>query len=221
MLHVLNSAILHRSGTHGRSHRSRQAPAGAWSPPKRQGALPLSGQQTPASSQQDHMVQQMLQACRASLVVCDDEEIWQATLTFECAEEPLLLVVDDHVETTDLLQRYLEGTRYRIAVCHNPAQALDTAQENQPILVLLDVMMPGVDGWEVLYAPETARGNRPHSGLGVHRARPVRAWPSLSAPTVSCASRLPVSRCWQRLTPNCRIGSQHGAERLDALQQIT
>ena len=92
----------------------------------------------------------MLQACRASLSIHDDEATWQATLAFACAEQPLLLVVDDHVETTDLLQRYLEGTRYRLAVCHNPAQALATAQENQPLLVLLDVMMPGVDGWEVL-----------------------------------------------------------------------
>lgn len=149
MLHVLNSAILHRPG-----HTVEVATAAN----RRQVLVTAraSGSAAPArgadadEQPQDDIVQQMLQTYRASLSICHDEETWQATLAFECAEEPLLLVVDDHVETTDLLQRYLEGTHYRISVCHNPAQALVTAQENLPLLVLLDVMMPGVDGWEVL-----------------------------------------------------------------------
>jgi CheY-like chemotaxis protein len=149
MLHVLNSAILHRSGsTVGITTvvNCRQVLVTA----QAMGSAVLAKETDAGAQPQDHFVQQMLQACRASLSIRDDQETWQATLAFDCAEEPLLLVVDDHVETTDLLQRYLEGTRYRLAVCHNPAQALVTAQENQPILVLLDVMMPGVDGWEVL-----------------------------------------------------------------------
>jgi CheY-like chemotaxis protein len=149
LLHVLNNAILHRSGrtvevTAVVNRRQVLVTAQAT------GSVALVREADAGEQPQDRIVQQMLQACRASLFVREDAEIWQATLAFECAEEPLLLVVDDHLETTDLLQRYLEGTRYRIAVCHNPAQALATAQENQPLLVLLDVMMPGVDGWEVL-----------------------------------------------------------------------
>jgi CheY-like chemotaxis protein len=149
MLHVLNSAILHRSGyTVGITTvvNCRQVLVTA----QAMGSAVLAKETDAGEQPQEHIVQQMLQACRASLSIRDDEETWQATLAFDCAEDPLLLVVDDHVETTDLLERYLEGTRYRLAVCHNPAQALVTAQENQPILVLLDVMMPGVDGWEVL-----------------------------------------------------------------------
>ncbi len=149
MLHILNSAILHRSGHTVEvtaAVNRHQVLITAWTSGN---AAPPKGSDA-GTQQQDLIVQQMLQTCRASLSILDDDESWQATLAFDCAEEPLLLVVDDHVETTDLLQRYLEGTRYRLAVCHNPAQALVTAQENQPILVLLDVMMPGVDGWEVL-----------------------------------------------------------------------
>lgn len=149
MLHVLNSAILHRSGRHvevatvvNRRHVLVTA--------RVKGSAASTSSADASEQPQDEIVQQMLQACRASLSIQDDDETWAATLAFECAEQPLLLVVDDHVETTDLLQRYLEGTRYRLAVCHNPAQALVTAQESQPLLVLLDVMMPGVDGWQVL-----------------------------------------------------------------------
>ena len=149
MLHVLNSAILHRSG------RTVQIAAGV---NRRQVLVTAqaTGHVVPAKDSdadkpaQDQMVQQMLQACRASLAVHEENDAWQATLTFACAEEPLLLVIDDHVETTDLLQRYLEGTRYRLAVCHDPTQAVAAVHESQPILILLDVMMPGVDGWEIL-----------------------------------------------------------------------
>jgi CheY-like chemotaxis protein len=149
MLHVLNSAILHRSGRTVEvtvAVKGRQVLVTA----RAQGNAALVRTADAGEQPQDHIVQQMLGTCRASLFICDDEETWQSTLTFACAEAPLLLVVDDHIETTDLLQRYLEGTHYRIVVCHNPAQALVAAQANQPLLVLLDVMMPGVDGWEVL-----------------------------------------------------------------------
>jgi CheY-like chemotaxis protein len=61
-----------------------------------------------------------------------------------------LLIVDDHAETTDLLARYVEGTPYRVVACHDPRRALEVALAQRPLLVLLDVMMPEVDGWEVL-----------------------------------------------------------------------
>ena len=149
MLHVLNNAILHRSG--------RTVHVGA-AVDRRQVVVTAraAGHAAPArvpeadKPPQDQIVQQMLQACCASLSIRDEDESWQATLTFDCAEQPLLLVVDDHVETTDLLQRYLDGTRYRLAVCHDPTQAVAAVHESQPILILLDVMMPGVDGWEIL-----------------------------------------------------------------------
>jgi CheY-like chemotaxis protein len=49
-----------------------------------------------------------------------------------------------------LMHRYLEGTRYRFVGVRDPEQALTQAQALSPHLILLDVMLPGVDGWEVL-----------------------------------------------------------------------
>ena len=149
MLHVLNSAILYGAGGIVEITAAVDRRQVLVTTRTTGNAAPAKGSDSDEQPE-DQIVQQMLQACRASLSIFDDTETWQATLSFECAEEPLLLVIDDHVETTDLLQRYLEGTRYRLAVCHNPALALNIALENRPLLVLLDVMMPGVDGWEVL-----------------------------------------------------------------------
>ena len=61
-----------------------------------------------------------------------------------------MLVVDDHAETIDLLKRCLEGTGYRMIATHEPQRALGLALEEQPCAILLDVMMPDMDGWEVL-----------------------------------------------------------------------
>jgi len=73
-----------------------------------------------------------------------------ATLTLPLAEQVSVLVIDDNLDTLQLLQRYLEGTRYRFVGVRDPEQALAQAQAFSPRLIILDVMLPGVDGWEVL-----------------------------------------------------------------------
>ncbi len=62
----------------------------------------------------------------------------------------LLLVIDDNEALPDLLDRYLDGTDYRIVAASNPLDGLRLCQELQPEAVLLDVMMPEIDGWELL-----------------------------------------------------------------------
>jgi CheY-like chemotaxis protein len=58
-----------------------------------------------------------------------------------------ILIVDDETGFTRLLQLNLHWTgRYAVRTENNPAAALDAAREFQPDVILLDVMMPGVDG---------------------------------------------------------------------------
>lgn len=147
MLHLLNSAILYSSGSEVKVTTS--ADRGHAVVIVRASGVAAASTGADRNPEVD-MVQQMLQACHAALVVDNAGETWQATLTCNCVEQPRLLVIDDHVETTDLLQRYIEGTRYRLIACHDPTAGLDMAREHHPILILLDVMMPDVDGWEVL-----------------------------------------------------------------------
>ncbi|MCA9980086.1 MAG: response regulator [Anaerolineales bacterium] len=60
-----------------------------------------------------------------------------------------ILVVDDEVELVQLYRLVLESVGYDVHGAYDGKQALRIANEEQPNLVLLDVMMPGMDGIEV------------------------------------------------------------------------
>lgn len=61
-----------------------------------------------------------------------------------------VLAVDDNRDALQLLERYLVGTRYRLVACHEPEQALSLVEAERPVFIILDVMMVGMDGWELL-----------------------------------------------------------------------
>jgi two-component system response regulator MprA len=60
-----------------------------------------------------------------------------------------ILVVDDDPEIVSFLRRGLIYEGYTVTTAANGAEALEKARERQPDLVVLDVMMPGIDGLEV------------------------------------------------------------------------
>ena len=64
-------------------------------------------------------------------------------------KKPLVLVVDDEESNRRVLQAMLEADGYRITLAPGGPQALAAAAAQTPDLVLLDVMMPGMDGFEV------------------------------------------------------------------------
>jgi DNA-binding response OmpR family regulator len=61
-----------------------------------------------------------------------------------------ILVVDDERDLTDLVRINLEMAGYEVSTAADGAEALDTIASHRPDLVLLDVMMPVMDGWDVL-----------------------------------------------------------------------
>ena len=62
---------------------------------------------------------------------------------------PPILVVDDNPDNAHIIRDYLEARGYPITVAYNGDEALKAFEEVKPALVLLDVMMPGRDGWDV------------------------------------------------------------------------
>ena len=62
---------------------------------------------------------------------------------------PPILVVDDNPDNAHIIRDYLEARGYPITVAYNGDDALKAFEEVKPALVLLDVMMPGRDGWQV------------------------------------------------------------------------
>jgi CheY-like chemotaxis protein/MinD-like ATPase involved in chromosome partitioning or flagellar assembly len=71
-----------------------------------------------------------------------------------------VLIVDDDPATIKFLSVYLKRQGYEPLAAHDGMQALDIAHQQHPALIILDVMMPGMDGYEVARSlrrhPETA-----------------------------------------------------------------
>src|SRR5262249_41678765 len=65
---------------------------------------------------------------------------------------PTILVVDDTPMNLSVLVRILEGSGYRILVARSGAAALDIARQTRPDLMLLDVAMPEMGGFDVCRA---------------------------------------------------------------------
>jgi CheY-like chemotaxis protein len=65
------------------------------------------------------------------------------------ADRPPVLVVDDNFDNTEIIARYLGARGYPVTVAHDGDEAMTLFERTRPALVLLDVMMPGRDGWEV------------------------------------------------------------------------
>jgi CheY-like chemotaxis protein len=62
---------------------------------------------------------------------------------------PLILVVDDNRENLELLEAYLEDLDCRTIPAYDGPEALEIVKKNKPDLILLDIMMPKMSGFEV------------------------------------------------------------------------
>ncbi len=60
-----------------------------------------------------------------------------------------ILVVDDDTKTVELVKLYLNRDGYRVLTAYDGAEALRLARESRPDLIVLDLMLPGIDGLEV------------------------------------------------------------------------
>jgi two-component system phosphate regulon response regulator PhoB len=70
-----------------------------------------------------------------------------------------VLIVEDEPDIRDLLVFHLEREGFQVVTCKSGAEALRLARSGPPDLILLDLMLPGVSGWEVArrlrQSPET------------------------------------------------------------------
>lgn len=67
-------------------------------------------------------------------------------------DQATILVVDDSPDNVTILRTLLEARGYRVVSAPDGRSALARVREDHPDLVLLDVMMPGMDGWQVCRA---------------------------------------------------------------------
>lgn len=64
--------------------------------------------------------------------------------------KPYILVVDDNRITTKLLRRYLEANGYEAKEAYDGVECLEQVEQKKPDAIVLDVMMPRLDGYETV-----------------------------------------------------------------------
>lgn len=69
---------------------------------------------------------------------------------FQAIDPVDVLVIDDNAEIVTIMQRFVEETPYKVNGVGNPSLAIDLALEMQPALIVLDIMMPQIDGLQML-----------------------------------------------------------------------
>lgn len=74
-------------------------------------------------------------------------------------DKPVILVVDDQPQNIELLEAHLVPQGYEIVKASNGEEALGKISDNQIDLILLDVMMPGMNGYEVCKKVKSDSGN--------------------------------------------------------------
>lgn len=75
-------------------------------------------------------------------------------------EEPLVLIVEDDLSTRAMYRDFLTHAGFRIAEAHNGHQALAKAKELRPDVVLTDLAVPGMDGFEFCRALQQSDATR-------------------------------------------------------------
>ncbi len=108
-----------------------------------------------AASERFEIAEQLINLCGGELRRALNDPVtgspaWSIALTFPIKEWIKVLVIDDNADARLLFQRYLEGSRYHVIGAADGRQGVKLAQDLQPDVILLDIMMPEHDGWEIL-----------------------------------------------------------------------
>ena len=98
------------------------------------------------------MVRQLVELCAGSLEYSpkDGADHFSARIILPSTGIVKVLVVDDNEDAIHLLKRFLTNTRYHLVWVKDPYGAVESIAENCPQIIVLDLMLPGVDGWELL-----------------------------------------------------------------------
>ena len=90
-------------------------------------------------------------SAKASQVAFTEEPEQTVSEDLELSEDhPLVLLIDDDVTIHDLVRRFLHKEGFRTICAQNGPEGLELARKLQPSIIVLDVMMPTMDGWSVL-----------------------------------------------------------------------
>jgi two-component system cell cycle response regulator DivK len=126
------------------------------------------------------------------------------------ADAPLVLIVDDGDDNRLMYRHHLEHAGYRVAEAEDATVGIELARELLPAIVIMDLAMPGIDGWE---ATKILKSDARTSAIGIvalsafrepesrRRAREAGADFFLTKPCPPKELALHVSECIRRRKP--------------------
>ena len=88
----------------------------------------------------------------------------------------MILVVEDNPAAAEILARHLEAGGFRMKIARTGNEALTMARELKPVAITLDILLPEIDGWEVLRRLKADDADLEHPGGRGQRERQPRAW---------------------------------------------
>ena len=96
------------------------------------------------------MARELVNLSGGAVRLADTPDRIQILLTLPALNQVTVLVIDDNADALQLYERYTAGTRYRVVGVQDPDHVMNAIAQSEPQLIVLDVMMPQVDGWKVL-----------------------------------------------------------------------
>lgn len=94
----------------------------------------------------------------------------------ETEDKKRILVVDDYTENVELLEELLSSNGYDVSTADDGDEALKIAHKELPDLILLDIMMPKMDGYEVCEALREAKNTKDIPIIFVTAKTEVKDW---------------------------------------------
>ncbi len=100
--------------------------------------------------EQESLVAEWIKVLNLEINEYQNPDGFHFSIGFPKQEKKLVMIVDDQEPALRMYQRYLSKTNYKIFGLSKATKVLSKAIELEPAIILLDIMMPKIDGWEVL-----------------------------------------------------------------------
>jgi CheY-like chemotaxis protein len=117
-------------------------------------------------------------------------------------QNPFILLADDDPNIVDSLAPFLERAGFHVMIVSDGQFAFEKAQSHHPDLIILDVLMPRMDGRETLRRLRQANVWTPTILLTQVGRPPSAPWPSKKARTITSTSHSTRTNCW-RVSARC------------------
>jgi CheY-like chemotaxis protein len=160
MLNLLQAAIHYSSRGEVELAASKRASFVDFQIQARQGSGPADEALASQDSSLIKIATHLASLSKGRLSITQANCLLTCSLSLPVAGDIEVLVVDDNIEIIELLTRYAARTGYHLVGVQEPEEAVDMAIYTKAQIIVLDVMMPRVDGWELLGAlrrhPQTA-----------------------------------------------------------------